>query len=123
MSLHLHYNLSDDMIAFTSSFASIPPRKSAEDYPQATEEEASAAYEEYKDFFRKYHSDHPGQSTDCYEEYLETKQERQLGVIGWGRTVCRRDITGFVAVIWRENALRRALEECRIELSKGGADS
>ncbi|KAG9293079.1 hypothetical protein G9A89_016441 [Geosiphon pyriformis] len=78
--------------------------KYSKDYPSATFEQWDAAYNEYKDFYAKYHQDNPGATTNCYEEYLKTKQEeqrgeefeycywfcailqeRQLDVVSWGR--------------------------------------
>ena len=44
---------------------------------KATEKEVSDAYEAYKNFYVKYHNDHPAAITDCYEEYLKTKQGKQ----------------------------------------------
>ncbi|KAG9297985.1 hypothetical protein G9A89_018813 [Geosiphon pyriformis] len=48
--------------------------KYGKDYPSATFEQWDAAYNEYKDFYAKYHQDNPGATTNCYEEYLKTKQ-------------------------------------------------
>ncbi|CAG8469784.1 6372_t:CDS:2 [Paraglomus occultum] len=48
--------------------------------PQTTETEVEDAYNKYKDFYAKYHSDHPAVITDCYAEYLATldKQARNV---------------------------------------------
>ncbi|KAG9305109.1 hypothetical protein G9A89_007749 [Geosiphon pyriformis] len=51
--------------------------KYGKDYPSATFEQCDAAYNEYKDFYAKYHQDNPGATTNCYEEYLKTKQGKQ----------------------------------------------
>ena len=80
--------------------------KYGRDCPSATLEQTEDAYNEYKDFYIKYHQDNPGAATDCYAEYIETLgkqgtpvywenrgatgicailQERQLGIISWGR--------------------------------------
>jgi hypothetical protein len=46
------------------------------DYPNAAIEEATAAYNEYKDFYVTYQRDHPGTATNCYEEFLQTLGKR-----------------------------------------------
>jgi len=46
--------------------------KYKEDYPKATGKEGRAKYEEYKEFYVKYHQNNPGATTDCYAEFLET---------------------------------------------------
>jgi len=51
--------------------------KYSKDYPSATPEQTLAAYNEYKDFYVKHHQDNPGATTDCYEQYLKTKQGKQ----------------------------------------------
>ncbi|KAG9302570.1 hypothetical protein G9A89_007274 [Geosiphon pyriformis] len=51
--------------------------KYGKDYPSATFEQCDAAYNEYKEFYAKYHQDNPGATTNCYEEYLKTKQGKQ----------------------------------------------
>ncbi|KAG9284255.1 hypothetical protein G9A89_002065 [Geosiphon pyriformis] len=48
--------------------------KYSKDCPSATIKQADAAYNEYQDFYAKYHQDNPGATTNCYEEYLKTKQ-------------------------------------------------
>ena len=50
------------------------------DYPSATFEQTEDAYKEYQDFYVKYHRDNPGATTNCYEEYLRTKQGKQHNV-------------------------------------------
>ena len=47
------------------------------DHRGATGKEARAEYEKYKDFYAKYHQNNRGATTDCYEEYLKTKQGKQ----------------------------------------------
>ncbi|KAG9302871.1 hypothetical protein G9A89_022287 [Geosiphon pyriformis] len=101
--------------------------KYGKDYPSATFEQWDAAYNEYKDFYAKYHQDNPGATTNCYEEYLKTKQEeqrgeefeycywfcailqeRQLEVVSWGRADRSRarfirKLFGLIEEQWREN--------------------
>jgi len=54
------------------------------DYPNATDKEIEEAYNKYKDFYVKYHSDHLAAITDCYEEFLKTlgKQGKQTRLLG-----------------------------------------
>ena len=40
--------------------------------PKATGKDCEDAYNNYRDFYVKYHSDHPAATTDCYEKFLET---------------------------------------------------
>ena len=56
--------------------------KYKEDNPNATFQQTDAAYKEYQDFYVKYHRDNPGATTNCYEEYLRTKQGKQHTFIG-----------------------------------------
>jgi len=56
--------------------------KYKEDYREATGKEIRDAYGEYKDFYAKYHQNNRGATTDCYEEYLKTKQGKRRAFIG-----------------------------------------
>jgi hypothetical protein len=59
--------------------------KYKEDYHrEATGKEVEDAYEKYKDFYVKYHQDHPAAITDCYEEFVKTlgKQGKQTRLLG-----------------------------------------
>ena len=56
--------------------------KYTKDHRGATGKEERAEYEKYKDFYAKYHQDNPGATTDCYEEYLKTKQGKRRAFIG-----------------------------------------
>ena len=56
--------------------------KYCQDFPAATEKELEDAYNKYKDFYAKYHQNNRGATTDCYEEYLKTKQGKRRAFIG-----------------------------------------
>ena len=66
--------------------------KYGRDYPSATFEQTDAAYNEYKDFYAKYHQDNPGATTDCYAEFLKThgKQASNTRLLGDRRATGRR---------------------------------
>ena len=71
------------------------------DYPSATFEQTDAAYNEYKDFYAKYHQDNPGATTDCYAEFLKThgkqaSNTRFIGRIEEQREKSLNTVTGFV---------------------------
>src|SRR5438105_40430 len=58
--------------------------KHGRDFREATGKEIRAVYEEYRDFYAKHHHAHPGENTDCYEEYRKTlgKQGKRHTFIG-----------------------------------------
>src|SRR5436853_825395 len=73
--------------------------KYKEDYREATGKEIRDAYGEYKDFYAKYHQNNRGATTDCYEEYLKTKQGKRRAFIGRieeQREKSLNTVTGFV---------------------------
>jgi len=43
-----------------------------QDFPTETDKEFEEAYNKYKDFYDKYHSDNPAATTNCYEEFIKT---------------------------------------------------
>ncbi|CAG8535316.1 6892_t:CDS:2 [Paraglomus occultum] len=59
------------LIAFTMKYT--------RDFQEATEKEIGNAYEAYKVFYAKHHQDHPGTTTDCYAEYLQTLGKQDAG--------------------------------------------
>jgi hypothetical protein len=54
-----------------------------QNHREVTSKEIEDAYEEYKKFFYKYHSDHSAAITDCYKEFLKTIGKQQATHVYW----------------------------------------